>query len=108
MATTPKLTKAARKQLLSHAPYHQGGHSEEGARIARLIGVPFPLRMPALETQAVEEGFDPAELWPWYAEDKRKQAGAGSFPSRVKLDADTVHLTGDGEALAKIKEAAHG
>ena len=67
------MTTEERKNLFVIAPDYQGGHSAEGFRIAAQLGIPFPIRMEPLEVQAVIEGLDPAELWPWYVEMKRAQ-----------------------------------
>lgn len=55
------------KHELMRAPSHQGGHSEEGRKLAGLLGVPFPLTMPALERRAEKLGLKPYNLWPWLA-----------------------------------------
>jgi hypothetical protein len=41
--------EAMREALLTVAPRHQGGHSEAGEVIAIALGLPFPLRMPAID-----------------------------------------------------------
>lgn len=53
------------RALYMAAASNQGGHSDAGAEIARLLNVPFPLRMDALAKAAMRDGFDPDELWPW-------------------------------------------
>ena len=63
--------------LYKAAPSHQGGHSDVGQEIADLLGVPFPLRMHNLQAAAIRDGFDPADLWPWW----RKEGGFASAPS---------------------------
>lgn len=40
---------ALREALLTVASRHQGGHSEAGEVIAIALGLPFPLRMPAID-----------------------------------------------------------
>ena len=52
----------------------QGGNSEEGRRIAGLLGIPAPLTMPFLAARAEELGFKVAELWPFYAKVLRDRA----------------------------------
>jgi hypothetical protein len=43
----------------------QGGHSDAGAAAAEVLGVPFPIRLESLVKKAIQEGFDPNDLWPW-------------------------------------------
>lgn len=57
--------RALKRVLLMAAASHQGGHSEVGAAIAAVLEIPFPVTMEALEKAATDEGFEPAELWPW-------------------------------------------
>ncbi len=54
-----------RKALFMTAAHSQGGHSESGMVVAKLLGVPFPVRMKALEKKAKAEGYDTHALWPW-------------------------------------------
>lgn len=63
--TNPAALEYLQTQLIRGASC-QGGHSDEGRRIAGLLGVPFPLRMRHLAKRAVELELDPKELWPWY------------------------------------------
>jgi hypothetical protein len=56
---------ALKKALFMCAASCQGGHSDAGAAAAEVLGVPFPLRMEALERKAEADGFNTQELWPW-------------------------------------------
>lgn len=62
------LTPEERRDLLTKAPSYQGGHSAEGWTISQCLGVPFPIKMPALEAHAKAHGFEPFDLWPWLKE----------------------------------------
>lgn len=59
-------TRPMRKALFMAGAHAQGGNSLAGKVISELLDVPFPLRMQALSKKAVEEGFNPKELWPWW------------------------------------------
>lgn len=52
--------------LLKIATHYQGGHSGQGQMIATALKVPFPLTMPDLAIRALEAGFSPSALWPWW------------------------------------------
>jgi hypothetical protein len=54
-----------RKALFMCASHCQGGHSDAGAAAAKVLGIPFPIRMDTLVERAEAEGADPHELWPW-------------------------------------------
>jgi len=56
---------AAERALLIAAAHCQGGHSDAGAAIAEVFGIPFPVTMQALEGAATARGYEPKELWPW-------------------------------------------
>jgi hypothetical protein len=62
--------RALTEALLLAAPQHQGGHSDTGRAIADVLDCGFPVRMPGLEKAATRLGFDPDQLWPWYAQQK--------------------------------------
>lgn len=62
------------RALYMAAAGNQGGHSDAGAEIARLLNVPFPLTMGALAEAAARDGFDPDELWPWLIKPMRAHA----------------------------------
>ena len=66
--------RALRKALLMCAASCQGGHSDAGQAVCNIFGIPFPVRMRNLARVAIEHGFDPAELWPWW-----KQLNPDSF-----------------------------
>lgn len=68
--------REALRLLLVMAPSFQGGHSHTGSEVASFLGIPFPLRMPALATAARARGFDPDELWPWWAKMVAERAEA--------------------------------
>lgn len=51
--------------MITLATHAQGGHSDTGAEIAELLGIPFPLRMDGLSEAARNHGLDPDDLWPW-------------------------------------------
>jgi hypothetical protein len=53
------------RAVLMAAAHCQGGHSDAGAEIADLLGLPFPLRMETLRRAATDHGFLPYDLWPW-------------------------------------------
>lgn len=59
--------------ILLQAPSYQGGHSRVGGEIADRLGIPFPLRMSALASAARARGFDPGDLWPWWAKMHRER-----------------------------------
>jgi hypothetical protein len=61
------------RDALIEAPSKQGGHSKRGDELAKFIGIPFPVDMKNLEARAIELGFDPAELWPWYVKMKAQR-----------------------------------
>ena len=63
----PHAIEFLRRELIRGASC-QGGHSDEGQKIARLLGIPFPLRMANLARRARELGLNPADLWPWYSD----------------------------------------
>ena len=54
-----------RVALFLTAPHCQGGNGKAGKVAAELLGIPFPIRMDALEAQAKSEGRDTRTLWPW-------------------------------------------
>lgn len=54
------------RTLLMCAAHCQGGHSEAGAAVADLFGIPFPLTMENLTKVAERHGFDRDDLWPWW------------------------------------------
>lgn len=67
--------------FLTMAPSFLGRHSETGAKIAMLLGIPFPLRMEDLALAARVRGFTPDELWPWWGRiAKTLQALRGKSP----------------------------
>lgn len=53
------------RAILAAAGHCQGGHSDAGASIANLLGVPFPLTMPDLIACARANNENPALIWPW-------------------------------------------
>lgn len=55
-----------RTALFMCAASCQGGHSDAGTAAAAVLGVPFPIRMDDLVKRAVEVGYDPNALWPWF------------------------------------------
>jgi hypothetical protein len=59
--------KQLEEMLLGAASHCQGGHSGLGAKIADYFGIPFPLCMANLRKAAINRGFEPAKLWPWWA-----------------------------------------
>ena len=61
------------EEMLIEAPRRQGGHSERGMELAKQIGIPFPVNMKNLEKRAIKLGFDPDQLWPWYAKMKAQR-----------------------------------
>lgn len=61
--------------LFVAAPHCQGGHSPAGMAIAEALGIDFPLTMDALAARAAQCGLDPAELWPWWKEQRQVVAG---------------------------------
>ena len=69
MSADQSPSEAAAKMFLKHelqrAPSYQGGHSDEGRRLAGVLGVPFPIRMSALKRRAKKLGFKPLAIWPW-------------------------------------------
>lgn len=60
-----ELTKE-RAALFLAAQHCQGGHSEAGFAISKVLGVPFPIRTEALVAKLVEEGQDPHLYYPWF------------------------------------------
>jgi hypothetical protein len=62
-----------REAIFLAAQHCQGGHSEAGAAIAKVLGVPFPLQMTSLIAALRSEGENPAKFYPWMI----KQHGAG-------------------------------
>lgn len=56
----------ARKALFMCATSCQGGASDAGMAAAKVLGIPFPIKINNLVAQALKEGFDPFELWSWY------------------------------------------
>jgi len=58
--------KAIERALLIAAPGHQGGHSASGDAIAEALGIPFPLTMTSLRAAAIDMGYMPYDLWPWF------------------------------------------
>lgn len=70
--------RKAREALYMAAPSHQGGHSGTGSAIAEALGVPFPLNVYDLERAAKSEGYDPATLWPWLMESRKRAAATPS------------------------------
>lgn len=58
--------KRLRRALFMCAASCQGGHSKAGMAAADMLGVAFPIRMEALRVKAIQEGFDPGDLWPWW------------------------------------------
>lgn len=65
-ATLVGAIKGLRRALFMCAAKCQGGHSDAGSAAAKMLGVPFPIQMENLRRKAVMEGFDPADLWPWW------------------------------------------
>lgn len=51
--------------ILMAASHYQGGHSDIGAMIADMYGIPFPLTMDTLSRAARKRKLDPDVLWPW-------------------------------------------
>lgn len=84
-----EIAVTCRKACFMSAASHQGGSSQTGEVLAKVLGIPFPIRMPALERRAIEEGFSPAELWPWL------HAMAGRQPvTRAPVGAGTTGADG--------------
>ena len=75
----PTLSLEERHDLLVIAPGFQGGHSDVGAEIADRLGVAFPLRVHALEANAMKHGLEPYHLWPWLAELRKPHGNKGGF-----------------------------
>lgn len=65
-----------REALFRAAPSHQGGHSATGGAIADALGTTFPLQVYELEAKAKDEKMDPAVLWPWLIDMRRRNATA--------------------------------
>jgi hypothetical protein len=73
--------RTARKALFMCAASCQGGHSTAGKAAAEVLGVPYPVRLESLVEKAVQEGFDPDELWPWAMKNwEHRPASAHSRP----------------------------
>lgn len=69
----PQDAAQVRKQtlfFLKVGAHCQGGHSDDGLRLALRLDVPFPLSMPALCRRAQRMGLDPLEVWPWLPADR--------------------------------------
>ncbi|MBY0395635.1 MAG: hypothetical protein K2X91_04080 [Thermoleophilia bacterium] len=66
MAEDAKAARLREETLLKIATHYQGGHSSQGQMIATALKVPFPLTMPDLAIRALEAGFLPPALWPWW------------------------------------------
>jgi hypothetical protein len=66
-----------RKALFMAAAHCQGGNGNSGFVIARLLGVPHPVRMDALKERAEREGLDPDQLWPWLKPMQAARAAVG-------------------------------
>jgi hypothetical protein len=55
-----------RKTVFMTAAHCQGSGSDAGKQASEVLGVPFPIHMPDLIVQAMVEGWDPVEVWPWH------------------------------------------
>jgi predicted RNase H-like HicB family nuclease len=76
-----------RVALFMAAAHCQGGHSDAGAIIADLLGVPLPLRMESLADRARKEGLDPDGLWPWWAKMRAERGEYRKAGEKEKPDA---------------------
>lgn len=54
--------------LFQVAAGHQGGHSHYGQILASTLKTEFPITMHALAIRALEEGFNPREVWAWWGD----------------------------------------
>ena len=81
----------AERLMITLATHSQGGHSETGAEIAELLGVPFPLNMDALSAAATARGYDPDAMWPWL---KKMRAERSNSPTPETVSGGN---TGDGQ-----------
>lgn len=64
-AVSPDEITDLRKALYACAASCQGANSIAGEMAARILDVPYPLRMEHLVPAARRDGFDPGDLWPW-------------------------------------------
>src|SRR3954468_14904382 len=78
------------RALFMCATHCQGGHSEAGAATAEILGVPFPLTMDSLGKAALAKGYNPRELWPWWATAPRpvESRGPEKTPAKDLTDAE--------------------
>lgn len=65
-----------RRALFLAGQHCQGGHSEAGAAISEILGVPFPLKMTDLIERLRAEGQNPATYYPWMIKAHGIAAGA--------------------------------